>query len=171
MTRTPDPISNAFAQQIVSNLAAAMGHEMSPEALDCVRQAHEKALALLALFPPPTTSSIDGATFDRLLEIAGPETAPSLLKQVLIDLGSIQRGLTQAAPKQDWKELRHHSHVLISIAGSLGAGLLGGLAEELNSLANRADVAQLEGTAPLLLAELDQLLDFVRSRSASLSSP
>lgn len=143
---------------------------MSPEAHDAVSQAHEQAVALLALIAPQESMAIDLSTFDRLMQIAGPETAPSLLQQVLIDLGTIRDGLNISAPAQDWMDLRHQSHVLISIAGSLGAERLGGLAEDLNRLANRSDAQQLNTILPTLFAELDALLDFVRGRATSLPS-
>ena len=160
----------SLARQIIGTLNGALGHDMSPKAQDAVNLAHEQAVALLALIAPSTTSAIDISTFDRLMQIAGPETAPSLLQQVLIDLGTIRQGLNQSAPTLDWMDLRHQSHVLISIAGSLGADRLGGLAEDLNRSANRSDSEQLNAVLPILLAELDALLDFVRRKAASLAS-
>ena len=170
MTKSHDPHLDILAQQIASNLSVALDHAMSPEARQAVGEAHEKALVLLALTAPSSNATIDLSTFDRLLQIAGPDTVPKLLEQVLIDLGAIRQGLIRSAPELDWLDLRHQSHVLISIAGSLGAERLGGMAEDLNRLANRSDTDALKAALPTLLAELDALLDFIRGRSASLPS-
>ncbi|WP_435257946.1 hypothetical protein ACSBLW_17850 [Thioclava sp. FR2] len=170
MTKSQNPAMESLAQQIVSTLSGALVHPMSPEAQDAVSQAHEQAVALLALIAPQESMAIDLSTFDRLMQIAGPETAPSLLQQILIDLGTIRDGLNSSAPALDWMDLRNQSHVLISIAGSLGAERLGGLAEDLNRLANRSDAQQLNTILPTLFAELDALLDFVRGRATSLPS-
>jgi CheY-like chemotaxis protein len=106
------------------------------------------------------------AQFDRLLEVAGPEAAPELLRRLLEDLRHVERQIHRALAGPDWPELRAQTHVLIALAGAVGAIRLQHAAEALNAVAHRRDAAGLGTLAPPLLALLDDLIHFVARRDA-----
>ncbi len=92
--------------------------------------------------PTSTTSGfcqIDDARFQRLLEIAGPKGAKELLARLQEDLTSVQQKMIAAAKKMDQAEMRAQTHVLISLAGAVGAEHLQNLAQILNSAAHKVD--------------------------------
>jgi CheY-like chemotaxis protein/HPt (histidine-containing phosphotransfer) domain-containing protein len=99
--------------------------------------------------------------FDRLLAVAGPETTPELLRRLLDDLQHVERQLIRALADPDWPELRAQTHVLIALAGAVGAQRLQQQSERLNAVAHRRDSAECAARAGELLALLDNLIHFV----------
>jgi CheY-like chemotaxis protein len=106
------------------------------------------------------------AQFDRLMEVAGPEAAPELLRRLLEDLRHVERRTLAALTGPDWAEIRAQTHVLIALAGAVGALRLQHKAEAMNTIAHRRDSAGLSAIAPVLLALLDDLILFVARREA-----
>jgi len=96
----------------------------------------------------------DGRTLSDLLRMAGPDIAPALLRQMQADLAEVRATLAPAITTQDWTALRAGSHVLISLAGTIGAMRLHGLAIDLNMAAHDRDAARLSRIAPPLMADL-----------------
>jgi HPt (histidine-containing phosphotransfer) domain-containing protein len=124
--------------------------------------------ALLRLSQPARSTGIGIADFDPtrlagLLQITGPELAPELLARLTEDLTNTQDTLTAAAPSADWKRLREGSHVLISLAGSVGALSLQALSESLNAMAHAQDSDALVDLMPPLDAELAALIRLIRA--------
>ncbi|MGP3699299.1 hypothetical protein [Rhodobacter sp. NSM] len=105
--------------------------------------------------------SVDEARFRRLLEIAGPDTANELVHRLHLDLKSTRERLDEAMAAIDWMEIRAQTHVLMSLAGTVGAGDLQRLSEELNAAAHQHDRDQAAGLKTELLMRLDGLLAFV----------
>jgi HPt (histidine-containing phosphotransfer) domain-containing protein len=117
-----------------------------------------------------TTSNqgiIDMQVFERLMLLAGPETARDLLDQLLADLGTAQTALITAAPQQDWRVLRAQCHVLIAVAGSIGASSLQHEAERLQAAAYGSDSSGCTHMLPSLLARLTALISFVEGERLS----
>jgi len=112
--------------------------------------------------PAPGLRDFDPDRLDQLMALAGPETAPVLLRQLADDLDQCRTGTEAAARTGDWDGLRQASHVLISLAGSVGAMSLHGQAEALNAVAHARDGGNLPGLLPPLLTELDALIALVR---------
>jgi len=111
--------------------------------------------------PVPGLRDFDPDRLDQLLALAGPETAPVLLRQLADDLDQCRTGTEAAARTGDWEGLRQASHVLISLAGSVGAMSLHGQAKALNAVAHAQDGGSLHGLLPPLLTELDALIALV----------
>lgn len=124
-----------------------------------------------ALLAARRNSAPDAEGFDpdkllRLLDLAGPEVAGELLDRLAEDLGTVGAVLSAAAPARDIAALRAQTHVLISLAGAVGAERLQHLAEDLNAAAHAADadaIDRLWGAAAPLLSRLRTHVDGVRA--------
>ena len=97
----------------------------------------------------------DERRFTALLDLAGPSTAQELALRLDQDLTLVSDALTQAGLAFDRHQLRTQSHVLLGIAGTIGANRLYHLSERLNGLAR----GQEGGHFVDLLAEIRVLLD------------
>lgn len=109
----------------------------------------------------------DRARFLRLIELVGPDVAPTLLAQLVADLDRCDRRLTEASRARDWARLRETSHDLVALGGSCGALALHDLAQELNSAAHDQDQAALAGLTAGIAAEVSALRDLVRATPAT----
>lgn len=77
----------------------------------------------------------------RLFEVMGPGLRLELLARLLDDFKAVQAGVTVAVAQLDHDALRNHSHILIALAGAVGADVLQAAAVSLNAVARRADDA------------------------------
>jgi len=116
------------------------------------------------------TESFDEQRFMALLNLAGPQTGLELVMRLDEDLSRVAAALTAAASGPDRQSLREQSHVLLAIAGTVGADGLYVLAERLNRLVRAPEAL----VASDILAEigllLDQLINRVRSARADLAA-
>lgn len=100
-----------------------------------------------------------------ILVLAGPETAPRLLQQIHADLVAVASLLLPALPPpHDWPQIRRQTHVLISLAGTIGAMRLHGLAIEMNTAAHDQDSSRAAALLPPLEADLTRLIALVGLR-------
>lgn len=105
----------------------------------------------------PDDEGFDPEKLLRLLDLAGPEVAGELLDRLDEDLETVDAVLSDAAPARDVPALRAQTHVLISLAGAVGAERLQHLAEDLNAAAhagNEDAIDRLWSAAAPLLARL-----------------
>lgn len=109
----------------------------------------------------------DGRILADLLRMAGPATAPAFLRQIAIDLSGVQTALAPALDAADWPVVRAQTHILIAVAGTIGATRLHGLAVDLNLAAHNraAELAAL--LAPPLMADLAALADHFSTHPAA----
>lgn len=84
---------------------------------------------------------------DRLLEIAGPSGANELLNRLGSDLRRVEKNLARGFAEMDQPLLRAETHVLISLAGAVGAEALHALANRLNGAAHRFDQDEIDALA------------------------
>ncbi|MEF3046851.1 hypothetical protein [Pseudotabrizicola sp. L79] len=163
---------DVLAANLQRLLQEVLDQPLSAEARIAASQAHALAISLCQqLVPQPEPSLIDRTVFDALLKVAGSETAPKLLDQVLLDLGCVRQALDHALPTADWAELRLQSHILMSIAGSFGAMQLCRDAEALNRLAHAGDASALSPLDLRLQQGLVALMQFLQDEARSLPSP
>ncbi len=106
---------------------------------------------------------LDPARLERLLDLAGAEVAGELLDRLVDDLGTVARGIAAAAPDRDGTALRAHTHVLISLAGAVGAERLQRLAEALNLAAHAGDGPEIDRLGAETTGELDRLVALVEA--------
>lgn len=117
---------------------------------------------------PPFLSAVlpDDQTFRRLMQLAGPVAGAELLDRLAEDLQAVHTGLTIGAAPVDWLAVRAHSHVLVALAGAVGATPLQTLAEELNRIAHLQRGDALPGLFAATLPLLDRLIRFVTDQKA-----
>jgi CheY-like chemotaxis protein/HPt (histidine-containing phosphotransfer) domain-containing protein/anti-sigma regulatory factor (Ser/Thr protein kinase) len=116
---------------------------------------------------------IDPTVFDRLLAMAGPQTAAELVDRFLEDLQAAERHLTAARHGPNWASIRAQTHVLIALAGTAGAHQLQGRAEQLNQLAH-SDTHKRDDLTPLFdetLQGLQAMILFVAGKKRHLGGP
>ena len=120
----------------------------------------------------------DGKRLADILALAGPETATLILRQMQADLGAVATALAasldrpaQAAGPQDWSTIRAQTHVLISLAGTIGADRLHAAAIDLNAAAHDRDVARTALLVGPLMSDLAHLCEVIAARLASDIAP
>lgn len=89
---------------------------------------------------PPVAApngTLDRNRFEAILQAAGPSGRGELLDHLLQDLRSVQDALQQAVQANDTATTRAQSHILISLAGAIGADRLQNMAEALNAAAHK----------------------------------
>lgn len=112
--------------------------------------------------PPALQLPLDRSVFDHLMDMAGPEIARDLLDRLIEDLTSVRQALDAARHTPDWETLRMQSHILIGLAGAVGATHLQTHAQDLNHLANQASDVSLEWQLMQLDPPLTALIQFIR---------
>ena len=111
---------------------------------------------------------IDTAIFAALCEAVGPETMAELLEKVIADLISAQRELSDALVDLDRGPIRSASHILISVAGALGAVRLQACARMVNGVAHGDATDRIADGVRRCIAEIDAAVAFARAcRAAS----
>lgn len=134
--------------------------------LDSLGHAIGAALARARAEPPlyapsPDRLVLDHDRFARLIEIAGPDGAQDLLGRLAGDLSSVARGLVRGLSAPDAAAVRAHTHVLIALAGAVGATELQRLAEGLNGAAHRMSEEAMALIGADALVQLDHLIHFI----------
>ena len=114
----------------------------------------------------PLPDRFDSARFLRLIDIAGPSLAPTLLDQLVEDLDTCHRHLVAAIARSDWSGMRQASHDLISLAGSAGADTLHDLARSVNASAHDQTLPPIIAQRARIGAELSALIGVIRSARA-----
>ncbi len=127
-----DPQVVARLKTLQSCLDALAAMPLPDRAADLVAG----ALAEVQALQERDQSPIDRATFDALLALAGPQVAPDLLRQLAEDLATVAVGLPPALTADDRPAVRAFSHVLMALAGSIGANALYQAAARLNCAAH-----------------------------------
>jgi CheY-like chemotaxis protein len=106
------------------------------------------AAATNALAEPARDSAelIDMQIYDSLLSTIGPDSMGELLEKVVEDVAGVKSGLVEGTANADHQLIRSNTHILISVAGAIGATSLQVLAERLNAAAhggNETSIADL----------------------------
>lgn len=141
-------------------IAALADQLHTPQDLADLAQLRTLAARLAA---PTGLADYDPARFHHLLALAGPAMEAALLTHLANDLSTCATQLREGVAGQDWAVLRDGSHVLISLAGSVGAHSLQAMAEQLNRHAHDQSPTAVDALLPRLAAELEALLQIVRA--------
>ncbi|MCB1366752.1 MAG: response regulator [Rhodobacteraceae bacterium] len=113
------------------------------------------------------SATVDRAIFDNLVDTIGPDSTAELLGKLQIDTDAVAEGLSRGRRNLDLAEIRSQTHILISVAGAIGATRLQYIAQRLNTAANRPAAA--EGLAELCdecLSGLSDLQGFIMAEQA-----
>ena len=109
-------------------------------------------------------ATIDLDVYDALADAIGAASMADLLGKVKADIAAAGERVETAFGRGDLEEIRASSHILISVAGAIGAVHAQELARKLNIAAHDRNVDAIGRDAPLLLVEIRLVLDFVQSR-------
>ncbi|PTE21545.1 hypothetical protein C5F48_11790 [Cereibacter changlensis JA139] len=114
----------------------------------------------------PAGAAMDETRFLRLLEIAGPGDSVEIVARLHLDLKTVRSGLFDALDRRvpDWTALRAQTHVLIALAGVVGADALQHLAEAMNAAAHRRDLREAQDLREAAARELDRLIAYIARR-------
>lgn len=129
------------------------------------RAAQETAATTGAEDPP----ELDRKQFDRLLSLAGPAGAAELLTRLISDLSRVERSLVGALALPDLVTIGAEAHVLIAVAGAVGAQRLLAEAEGLNAAVHDNAPERVCWTGRRVLAQIDRLLHFATRRAGLLA--
>ena len=105
-----------------------------------------------------TLRKIDTTPLRNVLAMAGPANRQALISAFLDDLQTTEFGLDHAWSGPDCAALRLHSHVLISLAGTVGDSDLHALAQNLNTLARDMDLVKLQAVKVPTMRGLKDLI-------------
>ncbi len=117
------------------------------------------------------TEIFDEQRFAALLDLAGPAHALDLAMRLDEDLSRVSQALTVAAVDLDRPKLRETSHVLLAIAGTVGANRLCDLATRLNARVRGDEGGAFSDLLPEIALWLDDLITRVRRARAALTAP
>lgn len=148
-------------------IAALAPHLHSPEDKATLSRLKEEVARLSRPANPPSgLQDFDPTRFQRLIDLAGPAMAGTLLVHLADDLARCRTLALTGSRDQNWDALRESSHILISLAGSVGALSLQAMAETLNTAAHAQEVTATRALIPALVGELDALIALVRATPA-----
>jgi len=111
-----------------------------------------------------TPSAIDRKIYDTLAEAIGPGAMTELLGKVDSDIRAARARLVQALDPVDLGEIRSVTHILISVAGAVGALPVQERAKQMNAAGHQDDAAAVERDMQGLLGEIDRMLDHVQKQ-------
>ena len=107
---------------------------------------------------PDDPSGLDEHTLRRLLALAGPSDAAELMRRLIADVRGVAEGMMTGLMSEDRAAMRKHSHVLLAIAGTIGAPRIHGLAAHLNNCAKDIDCTHARPQTMELMQRLDGLI-------------
>ncbi|MEM7669865.1 MAG: response regulator [Pseudomonadota bacterium] len=111
-----------------------------------------------------TGAMIEEEIYTALEDAIGRNQMLELLEKVRSDISDAQTTLERALNTMTFKGVRSSTHVLISVAGAIGATGLQKLAQDINLSANSRDEATIRDKGPDILAEITRVLVFVDER-------
>ena len=174
----PKPILSIaqFGEDIVANLRSVQEKRgaLSPEPALAAVPAEEPETAETVMERErridPAGAHIERMVYDGLADSIGPRKLPDVLRRAGDDLAHARDRVETAAESGDMVLMRDASHVLISVAGAIGATRLQKQAEALNRLAHIDQPSLAAALTRDVTAELDGVLAFVREERARMES-
>jgi len=115
---------------------------------------------------PGDKAVVERDIYDALIETIGAESTSELLGKLQSDADSVAEGLARGQKTMDLAEIRAQTHILISVAGAIGAIRLQNLAQDLNGAAHHGDTAMIDTLCERCLAGLSELQGFILDEQA-----
>lgn len=109
---------------------------------------------------------IDESVYHSLVQAIGPDAMSELLGKVDTDVESARTRLAEALEFRNAEEVRSASHILISVAGAIGAVQVQEGAKQVNTTAHQGDLVKVEELAPALFEDIRSMVEVVRGRLA-----
>lgn len=107
---------------------------------------------------------VDLAIYDALAEAIGAEMMSELLEKVVADLGSARDDLAGSLAPVERGPIRSASHILISVAGAIGANRLQRCARKLNTAAHAEDLTGIADLVRICMSEIDAAVIYAEAR-------
>lgn len=115
---------------------------------------------------PDDAPIADLEVYEALCATIGADMMAELLDKVVADLGMARRDMADALPALERKSIRAASHILISVAGAIGATRLQSCARNVNFIAHGDEDEVLAPEVRRCIAEIDAAVRFARSKRA-----
>lgn len=109
-------------------------------------------------------AQLNHARFAALMKVAGRDGQAELLERLEEDLRSVRATLDSAVPGRVIGDIRAQTHILIALAGAVGADRLARLAEVLNIAVKRQRLDDFDGLYAPCREELTILIDYVAAQ-------
>ncbi|MBY8974547.1 response regulator [Rhodobacteraceae bacterium NNCM2] len=106
-------------------------------------------------------ANIEQGIYDALEQAIGKAQMLELLEKVKFDIEDSQKTLERSLNTMTFKGIRSSTHVMISVAGAIGAVGLQQMANDMNFAANSNNEAAVREGGPEILAEISRVLVFV----------
>jgi len=121
--------------------------------------------------PLPEGMLVDQTVFDALLETIGPDSLLELLGKLQADTDAVAEGLGRGRQNLDLAEIRSQTHILVSVAGAIGAKPLQLIAQRLNAAANRQQDDGVDDLCRECLSGLKALQGFITEQQDKAAQP
>ncbi|QIE54812.1 response regulator [Pikeienuella piscinae] len=112
---------------------------------------------------PAPGAVIERMIYESLAASIGDDAMPELLVRIESDLQTARTDISEAGANADLDLMARASHILISVAGTVGAARLQRQSERLNRLAEEQDADAAATLAEDALPELDNVIAFIAS--------
>jgi len=109
---------------------------------------------------------VDRSVFDGLIKMIGPRSTAELLGKLQADTDMVAEGLARGQQSLNLAEIRSQTHILISVAGAIGARGLQHIAQRLNGAANRNEADEIDALCKTCLSGLAELQGFILEEQA-----
>lgn len=129
--------------------------------LDNLRTGSRVTPAASASARPNEIETVDRKIFDTLVETIGADSTSELLSKLQADTDTVAEGLVRGQQSLDLVEIRSQTHILVSVAGAIGATTLQHIAQRLNAAANRQEAAEVDRLCEKCLSGLRALQEFI----------
>ena len=116
---------------------------------------------------PADDGPVKMSVFKALEDSIGPEAMADLLGKIDVDLGRAAEEVRRGLAALDKPAIASATHVLISVAGAIGAADLQRLAQKLNAAANGRAQADLPALVTDAIGRIEGLRTFVKARIAA----
>jgi CheY-like chemotaxis protein len=110
------------------------------------------------------SEEIDAAVLRTLAESLGEAAVRDLLEKVDADLLGVREALGAALPRLAPVPIREATHVLVAVAGTVGAMRLHHDAKCLNSAVHSGEMEAVERLGPVVISEIDSVREFIGTR-------
>jgi len=166
-------INAAGADGIISKPLMNL-HDFGQAVLDYYHGVKKRTLSTPIAEAPPAAvmgrrsrhEVVDQDVFDGLIKVIGPNSTAELLGKLQADADMVAEGLARGRRSLDLAEIRAQTHILISVAGAIGARGLQHIAQRLNVAANRNDADEIDGLCETCLSGLAGLQGFIHDQQA-----
>lgn len=112
----------------------------------------------------PLDDCINMDVYDGLAEMIGQDSMLELLGKVNSDIESVRKGILQGVQEKNTGLIGSNTHILISVAGAIGAEKLQAQAQDLNGLAKTDNWKDIQALTDVCISGINAVLEFVNEK-------